>query len=145
MKKACLVSAGIFVSIACISLGILAILPPRLGIVSKANLDRIEKGMKFSEVTRLLGDSAGFLEDDPTDLPERYCIVWRAADTSHAVITFENCLVSDAEWVGSPETVPDRIWRWLGLDKAATLTTPMPPPNSAEPRAAELIEPRPKN
>ena len=54
MKKRHLLVAVGLVAFLCLVLGILAMLPPRSGI-TKANLDRIQKGMPLEEVERIIG------------------------------------------------------------------------------------------
>jgi hypothetical protein len=82
MKKNYLLSAGLPALCVCITLGVLALLPPRPGI-TKANFDRIEVGMTVAEVDKLLGPpSTQGLRQEPLNwrpLPlqdAKRCIVW---------------------------------------------------------------------
>jgi hypothetical protein len=53
-KKRCIVLAGLLAIGVCLTLAVLALLPPRLG-VTQANTARIEDGMTRQEVETILG------------------------------------------------------------------------------------------
>jgi len=104
--------AGILVSVACIVLGTLAMLPARPG-VTKANFDRIEKGMTRAQVEEFFGQPGMVIRHDGPG--GRAAISWEADDRSGASVGFLNDYVTGAIWNNSPETVPDKIRRWLHL------------------------------
>ncbi len=92
-----------------VTLGVLAMLPPRPG-VTKANFDRIEKGMTRAEVEQIF--------DGKGEMARLHAIVegnWGADDGSFAIIEFlEGCVVRKS-WHDSDETILDKIRRWLHL------------------------------
>jgi hypothetical protein len=102
--------------------GVLAMLPPdtRPG-VTKANFDRIEKGMTLAEVEEIFGREGMMLSrtvGNGGKRTERF--LWRAEDWSNsfssAVVVFEDDHVVDADnW--NTETFPNKIRRWLQLPR----------------------------
>ena len=98
-------------------LGVLALLLPSPG-VSKANFDRIEKGMTSAQVEQILGGEAKTIEPwfgGIRDNPGAKVAVWKADDESKAGIVLMNSCVFDKEWRDSTETFLDKIRRWLHL------------------------------
>jgi len=100
-------------AVVCIGLGILAMLPPRPG-VTKANFDRIEKGMTQSEVNDIFGKSAsrhaGFCSASGNTSFED----WLSEGGSSASLTLHNDIVVGFQWNESTETIVDIIRRWFG-------------------------------
>jgi hypothetical protein len=134
-KKRLLLIAAVPLVIAVI-LGVLAMLPPSPG-VTKANFDRIEKGMTVAEVEGIFGgegEEGEVTRDDKALIAEilgqeferdgkspkvrgdlRVCRTWGANDGSGAQIEFVDDCVVDKHWFDSHETVLDKIRRWLHL------------------------------
>jgi hypothetical protein len=107
-KKRLLLFASLPLAIV-VALGVLAMIPPSPG-VTKANFDRIEKGMTMAEVEEILGGKGkSFHEDD------KALMYWDADDGSLALIRFVDNCVPDKTWYDSDETIPDKIRRWLHL------------------------------
>jgi len=111
-RRRYLISAAVLAACVCIALGVLAMLPAQSG-VTKENFDRIEKGMALKEVEENLGKRP----IPPSPFDHEKTIVWFAHDGSAAWITFENDAVDDFLWVQSPESIPDKLRRWLHLPK----------------------------
>ena len=106
------VIAGMFVSMACLVLVTLAMFPLRPG-VTKANFDRIEEGMTRAQVEEFFGRPGTVIRHDGPG--GKAAITWEADDRSGASVGFLNDCVTGAIWNNSPETVPDKIRRWLHL------------------------------
>jgi hypothetical protein len=71
--------------------GVLGLLPPRPG-VTKANFDRIEKGMTKAEVEKIFG------RQGDEDLLPIGSLEWLAEDRSLAIIAFKNDRVDEKRW-----------------------------------------------
>jgi hypothetical protein len=115
-KKRLLLIASLPLTIA-VTLGVLAMLPPSPG-VTKANFDRIEKGMPKAEIEAIFGGKAITIEPwfgGIRDNPGAKVAVWKANDESKAGIVFMNSCVFYKEWQDSNETLPDKLRRWLHL------------------------------
>ena len=97
--------------IAVVVLGVLSILPPRPG-VTKANFDRIEKGMTLGEVELIIGQR-GLLAYRWDGIVSGGH--WEAEDGSSTAIMFVDGCVDDKRWLDSDETILDKIRRWLHL------------------------------
>ena len=109
MTKKRLILIALLPLAAAVTLGVLAMLTPSPG-VTKANFDRIEKGMTIPEVEQIFGKKGESLV--PAD---KTWLVWEAADGSWAEIWHsENC-VTDKHWQYSSNSILDRIRRWLRL------------------------------
>ena len=108
-KKRLLLIASLPLVTAAMILGVLAMLPPRPG-VTKANFDRIEKGMTKAKVVEVFGRK-GFIS--PRSGLDHG--IWRADDGSEALIYFSHDAVTEKRWSGSKETNLDKIRRWLHL------------------------------
>ena len=104
-----LISAAVLVACVCLALAVVANLPPRPG-VTKANFDRIEVGMTYAEVTAIFGNS-GYAFDDGI------AIRIFADDRSIACVDFADDSVTSKAWHSSPESIPDKLRRWLNLPK----------------------------
>ena len=63
-KKRWILLAGILAACVCLTLAVLALLPPRPG-VTLANIERIEKGMTLAEVEKILGGPGKVFDSDP--------------------------------------------------------------------------------
>jgi hypothetical protein len=94
-------------------LGVLALLPPHPG-VTKANYDRIQKGMTKAEVEEIFGEKGelNFLDEETLTFRMLY---WKERDRSCAVIEFTGDCVVDKGWGDSDETILEKIRRWLHL------------------------------
>ena len=115
-KKPLLLIASLPLTIA-VTLGVLAMLPPRPG-VTKANFDRIEKGMTLAEVEAILGKnhSAYFVSMKLTIRPRFGTRIWSNPDESRAQIFFPSeDSVYTKRWTDSSETTVEKICRWLRL------------------------------
>ncbi len=77
--------------------------------VTKANFDRIQKGMTPAEVSQLLGGPPG-------DVLIHTCW-WSNDDGSEVVIHFSQHAVRNKTWNPSAETIADKFRRWLHLPK----------------------------
>jgi hypothetical protein len=79
--------------------------------VTKANFDRIEKGMTLAEVQQIFGQD-GEGPWFPTESKNRTYWYW---DWPKVGIQFlDNCVI-EKEWHNSEETILDKIRRWLRL------------------------------
>ena len=92
-----------------VTLGVLAILPPSPG-VTKANFDRIEKGMTKAEVEEIFGGKGELFHED-----DKALMYWDADDGSVAWIRFQGDCVDGKGWLDSDEPILDKIRRWLRL------------------------------
>jgi hypothetical protein len=96
--------------------GVLVMLPPHPG-VTKANFDRIEKGMTAREVEM----NFDRIHDRMTTLDEflgraRDIRHWKAHDGSSAFVEFQDDCVYSKKWINSNESYLDKIRRWLHLN-----------------------------
>jgi hypothetical protein len=114
-NKRRIVMAGIPAGVACLVLGILAMLPPsdRPG-VTKANFDRIEKGMTGAEVDAIFGKSSSagrsaFIAGGGVISFES----WRNDDGAYASLVLDDDVVAQKSWNESTETITAKIRRWL--------------------------------
>jgi hypothetical protein len=114
MKRRYLTVAGILAVCICLTLGVLAIMPPRPG-VTKANFDRIEEGMTLPEVEAILGSdrgSRGIVTE--VFLPIGHEIEEWGGDEGFANIVFdERRRVIRKDWNDAPLPLLQRIRRWL--------------------------------
>jgi hypothetical protein len=94
-------------------LGVLAMLPARPG-VTKAKVDRIEKGMTMPAVEELLGRPGKFVPGPASAGPMAW-FVWDENDGSFAAIGFLQDRVIEKVWEGSEEAFLDKIRRWFRL------------------------------
>ena len=100
---------GVFVSVACLVLVTVAMLPPRHG-VTKANFDCIHERMTREEVGRIFGRDG---ERYFPNLDDK--IYWEADDGSLAYISFTDGCVVDKIWDNYHEPLLDKFCRWLHL------------------------------
>jgi hypothetical protein len=93
-----------------LTLGVLAMLPPRPG-VTKANFDRIEKGMTRDEVEQIFGRKGEVARDDKTVLN------WEADDGSEVFIVIWDDCILHKYWRchDSDKTILDKLRRWFHL------------------------------
>ena len=94
-----------------VALGVLSIIPPRPG-VTKANFDRIERGMTKAEVEAIFGERGNWW-DGAAQMGQAMC--WTAKDGSGAVVEFVDECVEIKQWADSHETILDKARRWLHL------------------------------
>jgi hypothetical protein len=113
MTKLRLSLIGILPICIAMTLGVLMLLPPRPG-VTKANSDRIQKGMTLAEVERILGGE-GFRGEGGDRAQFDTCSVWETDDGSIALVGFTDGGVVHLEWQESNESILDKICRWLRL------------------------------
>ena len=129
MRKRLLLSAGTMAGLVGVVLVVVVMLPSGPG-VTKANFDKIEKGMTFDQVTAYLGKPS--IEPGVFDISETrrdWVVDWYHDNGSSAVIWFasgkmesiSNGKVLQMTWHESSETVFDKFRRWLHL-------LPPPPP-----------------
>jgi hypothetical protein len=115
-----------------VTLGVLAMLPPGPG-VTKANFDRIEKGMTLAEVEQIFGEKGEpsllntvkdkklvFLQvfGEKGEAPAGTWMEWDADDGSGATILFEDGAdghIIRMRWYNSHEHLVQKIGRWLHL------------------------------
>jgi hypothetical protein len=99
-----------------VTLGVLALLPPSPG-VTKANFERIQKGMTLAEVEEILGrkayQSVRYVVDG--EVKQETERIWAADDGSGAGVDFVDDCVTDKEWAYSHEPILHKIRRWLHL------------------------------
>ena len=114
MIKRVIISAGIIAACFGIMLAVLALLPPRSG-VTKANYDRIERGMTLTEVERIFGRKATTSRGEPIAF---FC-AWENEDGSFAEIGFDGIgkVNEKFHWVQSEEHVGHKLtrairWPW---------------------------------
>jgi hypothetical protein len=119
------------------TLSVFAMLPPRPG-VTKANFDRIEKGMTRAEVEEIFGgkgttwetfwmrsDADIHKEMTKAEMHEmfvregkgwqRFIMRWGEDDGAQAGILIQNDCVVAKQWFDSNETFLDKVRRWLHL------------------------------
>jgi len=104
------------IAVVSIGLGILAVLPPQPG-VTKANFDRIEKGMTLADVEAILGSESMSHFDHGESGPLISREIWHGVDRSSTRITFDDGIVCEKQWRDSTETLTDKLRRWLHLPK----------------------------
>jgi len=102
--------AGCLIAFVGVVLSVLALLPPRTG-VTKANFDRIEKGMTKVQIEGIFGRIGKVVREDVAVL------AWEADDESSTYIRFLDDRMIDASWIQSKsnETFSDKLRRWLRL------------------------------
>ena len=112
-KKRLILIAAMLLAVFAVTLSILVLLPPSPG-VTKANFDRIEKGMTVAEVEEIFGRGANIVTRDVVEKNDRFR-AWSEADGSRADIYFMDSFVTDKHWWESNETLFDKIRRWTHL------------------------------
>ncbi len=99
-----------------LTLGALAMLPERPG-VTKANFDRIKKGMTRAEADAIFGKPACWSGASC----HASCILifeeWTGEDGARADFVFHNDVITDdGFWTPSTETIGDKLRRWLRIN-----------------------------
>jgi hypothetical protein len=116
MKRRFLILAAGLVAFVGLVLGVLAMLPPRIG-VTKANFDRIEIGMTRAEVGEILG-SLGSDKDSRHFYAEHKLLVRWEGDWVRMDAVFENGVVCDKSFYNEPlETFGEKMRYWFGLKR----------------------------
>jgi hypothetical protein len=106
-----IISTAVLVACVCGVLGVLAVLPPRPG-PTKANFDLIKKGMTHAEVFAILGEC----DIEPAKPGAMHS--WRLDDGTESTVCFDGDEVFARDFQPSPETLPDKLRRWLHLPPA---------------------------
>jgi hypothetical protein len=91
--------------------------PPQPG-VTKANFDRIEKGMSYAQVDAILGERSllQMVQGSFTSSLMYHQHSWWNDDGACAHIVFSlDDEVTDKTWHPSTETITDKLRRWLSL------------------------------
>src|SRR4051812_43890503 len=111
-KRRWLLVLGAVTLVVCVVLGVLATLPARPGVVSKANFDRIEKGMTSQEVAQLLGGPGRPFDTCHKDI---VIAIWSAHDGTVIWVQFHpsNGTVTGRRFVESQQTALAKLRRWL--------------------------------
>jgi hypothetical protein len=94
-----------------VTVGVLAMMPPRPG-VTKANFDRVEKGMTRAEVEEIFGEK-GDVWYGVAQVGQ--AMLWTARNGSTAIVEFVDECVAIKQWTDSNETLLAKIRRWLHL------------------------------
>jgi outer membrane protein assembly factor BamE (lipoprotein component of BamABCDE complex) len=127
-KKRWIVLAGILAACVCLTLAVLALLPPRPG-VTEANVERIEDGMTREEVEALLGGPgvslgsylAHWYPPSPKALApaKKYHagVLWQHPRSNASVIVIfdERERVVRKQWIASQQTFVEKLYSLFGL------------------------------
>jgi len=127
MRTRYLISAGSFTAIVCLAIFGVSLMPPGPG-VTKANCDRIKKGMTLAEVKAIFGCEATNrvcieLQDETRvyDVPTEFRGYpggprgWQGA-TGGAIVTFDNTeRVVEANWESHDYSLAQKIRQWLAF------------------------------
>jgi len=103
MRKKCSLLIALLPLAIIVILGVLAMVPPRAGI-TKANFDRIEKGMTRAEVAEILGREPDAVGDEivgrhPDATRPHRDLMWRDGDGGWRVlVSFKDDLVHGTGW-----------------------------------------------
>jgi hypothetical protein len=120
-RKYLLLIVGTTATLVGLALGALAMSSERSG-VTKANFDRIKKGMTRAEVESILAEPLRkpdrVYRTSPTLLTSSgiWCqVAWHGPDGACAEFSFHNDVVysDDKKWTPSTETVGEKLRRWL--------------------------------
>lgn len=113
-KKWWLAAVAMAALCAGLTAGIPALFPPRPG-VTKANFDRIEKGMQLEQVEAIFGGPG---EDRLLPLADgSVTLRWKAGAYTFAEMRSLDGKVVAMGWYGREETFTDKLRRWLGLPR----------------------------
>ena len=114
-KKRWIVLAGMLAACVCVTLAVLALLPPRPG-VTPANIERIEDGMTQEEVEKILGGPGVNLLASTSFVPRGRVVVWdHPHDGTYVRVGFDrDNRVIGKDW-GPPETLLRKLRRLLHL------------------------------
>jgi hypothetical protein len=112
-KKRLLLLASLPLTIA-LTLGVLVMLPPRPG-VTKANFERIRKGMTVEEVKEVFGET--HFRIGPAWGKNTWVSFWSDSKRSAAVCFDDDGCVIETQWrLIASETFLEKLRRWLHLD-----------------------------
>ena len=116
MRKRLLLAAGTMAGLVGVALVGVSMLPSGPG-VTKANFDLIKDGMTSEEVEAVFGRPPNHRQVFPGEqiLPTRSYDWWGRGDDALAEIVFDDDRVIGKIWQPSPESLLDRIRRWLRL------------------------------
>jgi len=130
-KRRYLISAAVLAVCVCIAVGVPAMLPPRPGVTTE-NYRQIKTGMMKAEVMKILGCEAHY---GPNESPPRIGLgstmglhtietrghVWEAENCRIYVVFDDKGKVTGFSGPGEynelPESIPDKLRRWLRLPK----------------------------
>lgn len=113
-RKYLLLIVGTMTAYVGLALGALAMLPERPG-VSKANFDRVKKGMTRAEAEAIFGMPASCYGQH-WGLFSRVSVHWKSDDGARADFDLNNeigIIDSDGTWTPSTETINEKFRRWL--------------------------------
>jgi hypothetical protein len=127
-KKRWVVPAGMLAACVCLTLAVLALLPPRPG-VTPANIERIEDGMTVAEVEKILGGPGesfwSYLARSSSTSPlgivggtkfGNTMLVWHHPhDGTCVAVSFDRDARVKGKFSGPPETFMQRVQRLLHL------------------------------
>jgi hypothetical protein len=111
-KKRWMVLASLLAAGVCLTLAVLALLPPRPG-VTKANFDRIEEGMTLDEINTILGRSPdNVIEKNNQGEIWQY---WTDYDGEVWILLGNDSTLSDKRWIAYEGTFLQKVRQWLRL------------------------------
>ena len=112
MAKRRFIWAGIVAGCVALVPVVLALLSSGSGI-TKANYDRIEKGMTLAKVQELFGKEGVVFHGYPNEAAQAYC--WENEGRSLAILFFDDNkkVVEKAKWAESRESIGDKICRLI--------------------------------
>jgi hypothetical protein len=119
-KRRYLISAAVLAACVCIVIGVLAMLPPQTG-VTKANFDRIEKGMTEKTVEEMFGGECQTFWRYETRVffghpaTKQDILTWIGEDRSRATIVFDQDRLTKKTWTQGDESAFEyfkRLIRW---------------------------------
>jgi hypothetical protein len=113
-KKRWIVLAGMLAACVCLTLAVLALLPPRPGVTS-ANFERIEDGMTQEEVEKILGGPAADWFSPKRGVSVTYFVWDHPYDRTQVFVGFRDNHVIQKEWGGPPDTFMQKLKRLLRL------------------------------
>jgi hypothetical protein len=122
-KKRWVVLAGMLVACVCLTLAVLALLPPRPG-VTPANFERIEDGMTHEEVEKILGGPGVEIDrleyvfwTSPAQTARISVLAWEHRyDGTYLTVRFDrHNRVIQKDWAQSPPTFMQKLKRLLHL------------------------------
>ena len=121
-RKKLIVAAGL-AALACLALGVLAMLPERAGVTWR-NCDRLRKGMTATEVEGILGKPPQTITFGGIHTPKRldlngqaydHAALWSNTELDIIVYFDEEHRVVSLEGNGPAVSLLDKIRRWLHL------------------------------
>ena|ERR1700733_8122591 len=108
-RKRLFIVASLIAVLIGIGMGAAALITDGPGI-TKAKFDRIEMGMAKAEVEEILGEKGKWIGEGLGKFA-----YWKVNDQEWVGIDFVDDRLIQMEWHDSPETVLDKIRRWLHL------------------------------